>query len=384
MTAIERSSVTAPLLGGLAANQFLRRHWQKRPLLIRQAVPGFRRMVDRAQMLALATHDEVRSRLVSRHQGKWRLRQGPLSAAELSRLPRKDWTLLVQEINHHLPAGWDLLRRFDFIPLARLDDLMVSYAVPGGGVGPHLDSYDVFLLQGEGRRRWQIAAQPDQTMVEGLPLKILKNFCPRQEWILEPGDMLYLPPNIAHCGTALDECFTYSIGFRAPAKCELMRGFLDHLHDQVNAEGLYDDRDLVAPRRSAQLSDSMIGKVQGILRAIRWNRATVESFLGRYLTEPNNHVFFVRPGPSLSRARFAQRLFARGVELDLKTRVLICGKRVFINGDEHPLPPGMSPVLTRLAQDRGLTPRQLRGVEYLDLMYDWYQSGYVKLPRGQP
>ena len=192
-----------PLLGGLSPASFMRRHWQKKPLLVRQAWPGVTPPIDRAALFELAGQPDVESRLLTRFAGDWRLRHGPLPRRALPPLGKPDWTLLVQGLDLHWPAARDMLDRFRFVPEARLDDLMVSYASDGGGVGPHLDSYDVFLLQVHGRRRWRIGPVHDRSLVAGLPVKILGQFVPDQDWILEPGDMLYLPPNWGHDGVAV-------------------------------------------------------------------------------------------------------------------------------------------------------------------------------------
>ncbi|MEO1956687.1 MAG: cupin domain-containing protein, partial [Methylophilaceae bacterium] len=217
----------------------------------------------------------------------------PFDEDDFTSLPEKYWTLLVQSVNHHLPAAAGLLSLFSFIPLARLDDLMISYAPTGGSVGAHLDSYDVFLLQGSGTRRWEISTQTDFTLVENAPLRLLKHFKAEQEWVLAPGDMLYLPPNIAHHGVSEDnDCMTYSIGFRAPGKRELMQGFLEHLQDTVQAGGLYEDADLGLQQHPAEISADMIAKVETILQKIKWDKSTISSFLGRVLTEPKVGVCF--------------------------------------------------------------------------------------------
>src|SRR5678815_2196015 len=205
------------LLGGLTASAFVARHWHKEPLLVRGALPGFTGVATRDDLFALAARDDVASRLVRRIGSGYSLEHGPFSRTQLARLPRRDFTLLVQGLNLHSDAADALLRRFAVIPYARLDDVMVSYAAPGGGVGPHVDSYDVFLLQGFGRRRWRWGAQKDHEMRPGVPVKILRRFRPTADAVLAPGDMLYVPPGHAHDGVAVDECTTWSIGFRAPS-----------------------------------------------------------------------------------------------------------------------------------------------------------------------
>src|SRR4051812_23589815 len=198
-----------PLLGDITPAQFLAEYWHKKPLLIRQAIPGFKPLLKFEALAALAAKDHVESRLITHFDGSWDMQNGPLST--FPSREQKQWTMLVQGANLYDAGADALLRQFRFIPDARLDDLMISYATDGGGVGPHFDSYDVFLLQAHGRRRWRIGAQKDLSLAEGMPLKILRDFRPEQEFVLEPGDMLYLPPHYAHDGAALGECMTCSI-----------------------------------------------------------------------------------------------------------------------------------------------------------------------------
>src|SRR4051812_14940872 len=192
-------TLSTPLLGGLAPRTFMRRHWQKKPLLVRAAMPAAAlAAIGRAEVFGLAAQDEVQSRLIEQRDGRWRLRHGPFARRALPPLSRPHWTLLVQGVDLHLEAAHRLLSAFRFVPDARLDDLMVSYASEGGGVGPHVDSYDVFLLQLQGRRRWRVGPCDDPAFQSGLPLKILERFEPQHDWLLEAGDMLYLPPGWAH------------------------------------------------------------------------------------------------------------------------------------------------------------------------------------------
>ncbi|MES1161443.1 MAG: cupin domain-containing protein, partial [Rhizobacter sp.] len=220
-----------PLLGGLSPQVFMRHHWQKKPLLVRQALPMTSSFVGRAELFALAAREGVESRLVTHRAGRWSLRHGPLPRRALPPLAQREWTLLVQGLDLHLDSARALLERFRFVPDARLDDVMVSYASDGGGVGPHVDSYDVFLLQIHGVRRWRIGRVKRPQLQPGVPLKILGNFVAQDEWRLEPGDMLYLPPGWAHDGVAEGECMTASIGFRAPGGDELARELLQRTLD---------------------------------------------------------------------------------------------------------------------------------------------------------
>ena len=221
-----------PLLAGLSPEQFMRRHWQKKPLLVRQALPGITPPATRTELAALAAGEEAEARLITHFDGEWKLRQGPI--AKLPPFTKAGWTLLVQGLDMHLPAARELLDAFRFVPEARLDDLMISYASDGGGVGPHFDSYDVFLIQVAGRRRWRIGAQQDAVLRDDVPLKVIANFKPEEVFVLEPGDMLYLPPGWAHDGVAEGgDCMTCSVGFRAPSRLDLARDLLPRLLDDA-------------------------------------------------------------------------------------------------------------------------------------------------------
>jgi 50S ribosomal protein L16 3-hydroxylase len=226
------------LLGKLGPAAFLRRHWQKRPLFVRDALPGCGAWLQRDMLFDWATRDHVESRLVMHAGKRWTVEHGPFRPALLRALPPRGWTLLVQGVEQIHPDAAALLQAFSFIPHTRLDDLMVSYAPPGGGVGPHFDSYDVFLLQGAGTRRWRISAQRDMSLVEQAPLRILKRFRHTEEWLCTQGDLLYLPPRSAHEGVAMEACMTLSIGFRAPRQQEVASRFLDYLQDELRLDGM--------------------------------------------------------------------------------------------------------------------------------------------------
>ena len=367
------------LLGGQAASRFLRQHWQKTARLVRGAVPGFNGMFDRASLVALATRDDVESRLVVHERGRYSLAYGPFRRADFKGLPARGWTLLVQGLNLHSDEADALLRRFSFLPFARLDDLMASYAVPGGGVGPHFDSYDVFLLQGFGRRRWRYGRQHDLALVPDLPLKILRTFTPDEDHVLAPGDMLYLPPQYAHDGIALDECTTYSIGFRAASAQELASGFLEFLGDSIDVDGHSADPDLVPATEPARIGRSMQRRTAALLRQLRWDAATVERFLGRSLTEPKPAVVFDRPQPPATRARFAKRIRASGLVLDRRTQLLYDDRRAYINGIEASFPAQGAEALRGLANARRLSARACAALpgDTLALFHDWYRDGFL-------
>jgi 50S ribosomal protein L16 3-hydroxylase len=365
------------VLGGLSAPRFFAEYWQKRPLLVRAALPGFSGLVGRAELESLACDGSVPSRLVIRRRDRWDLRHGAFRPRDFKRLPKQNWTLLVQDLNHVLPSAAALLSRFSFIPYARLDDVMVSFATIGGGVGPHLDSYDVFLLQGTGTRRWQICAHCDTAVDRESPLKILQRFRAEQEWVLHSGDLLYLPPGCAHNGIALTDCFTYSIGFRAPSSQELVVQFLAYLEDQCALPGMYADPDLRLQRHAAAISDAMLKKVSSILANIRWNNADVARFMGQYLTEPKTHVVFSPPKRPHSRAAFHALTRRSALQLDLKTQMLFRARKIFLNGEFFPVSRQAAPALIELANKRRLGAGEATNREAEDLLYDWYLSGYL-------
>jgi len=367
------------LLGGQTASRFLRQHWQKAALLVRSAVPGFNGMFDRSSLVALATRDDVESRLVVNERGRYALTHGPFRRVDFKALPAQGWTLLVQGVNLHSDDADALLRRFSFLPFARLDDLMASYAVPGGGVGPHFDSYDVFLLQGFGRRRWRYGPQHDLSLVPDLPMKILRAFTPEQDQVLAPGDMLYLPPQYAHDGVALEECTTYSIGFRAASAQEFASAFLEFLSDAITVEGRYADADLVPTNEPARIGRRMQRRTTELLKGIRWDADTVARFLGRYLSEPKASVVFDPPQPPWSRAAFAKRIRSKGLVLDRRTQLLYDDQRLYVNGVEAPLPRLGAQSLRALANARRLSARACAVLpgDTLALLHDWYRDGFL-------
>lgn len=367
------------LLGGLTVPQFLSRHWQKKPLVVRNAMPGFTGTLQATEVIRLACRDDVESRLVRGIGRRLSLEHGPFRASRFRALPARNWTLLVQGLNTHNAAAERLLRRFRFIPYARLDDVMVSYAAPGGGVGPHLDSYDVFLLQGEGRRLWRIGRPGKPQLVRNSPLRILRNFEPAEEYLLEAGDLLYLPPGWGHDGVALDECMTYSIGFRAPARQELLSEYLMRTSEHINLSGLYQDPDLRAQRMPAEIPAAMIDKTMRLVASLRHSRRGVRDFLGEYLSEPKPNIVFNRPDAPLTPAHFAQLACAQGLRLDARSIMLHSSDRLFINGECLPMPASMKKSLMQLANERELVPAR-RSKDLCKVLHDWYRAGWIHLP----
>lgn len=362
------------LLGGLTPAQFMRRHWQKKPLLVRQAIPQFQPPVSRADLFSLAAQEGVESRLVQLVKGAWKLRHGPFSRRALPALQQPDWTLLVQGVDLHNDAVHALMQQFRFVPEARLDDLMISYASSGGGVGPHFDSYDVFLLQAHGKRRWRIGRQKDLSLRDDIPLKVLAQFEPEEEFVLEPGDMLYLPPRYAHDGIAEGECMTYSIGFRAPARAELAQELLVRLaEDAGDGEGppsLYRDAGQEAVAQPAAIPAGLTDFAREALSKALAEPLVLERALGEYLTEPKASVWF-EPGDT--------RVMLEGVRLDRKSRMMYDAHHVFINGESYRAAGRDATLMRRLADQRQLTARDLARAsdDALELLSSWCDAGWA-------
>lgn len=337
------------LLGGLTPRGFLRRHWQKRPLFVRAALAQIGNLPDRRALAALAARDDVESRIVEHRRHRWQTTHGPFEKAWLG---KTNATLLVSGANFHDRAADRLLRRFDFIPQARLDDVMVSFATPGGGVGPHVDSYDVFLIQGKGTRKWKIWDLKEKSF----------------EYVARPGDLLYLPPGWKHDGVALEPCCTYSVGFRAPRGAELGAAFLDYLHERGLPDAVYRDPELPAATQSARIPGELLRFAIKALQRIRWSRADIVTFLGEYLTRPKAHVVF---RPTRSRGGL--------LRLDAKTQLLYLGDRFFINGEAFALPKRHRDAMRRLADRRRSAAASLAG--QAKLIGEWRRAGYVHLEK---
>ena len=374
--------VNTPLamLGGQSPAQFMRRHWHKKPLLVREAFPAVQPPVSRAELFQLASMEEVESRLVARADDAWRLRHGPFSRRSLPPLSRPAWTLLVQGLDLHLPAAHDLLRRFRFVPDARLDDVMVSYASDGGGVGPHLDAYDVFLIQVQGRRRWRIGRVRDDRLVQGVPLKILQRFEPEQEWVLEPGDLLYLPPRWGHDGVAVGgDCMTCSVGFRSSSVAEMAGELLARAADVGDLEDgpsrtrvgrRYRDPAQPATAAPGRVPEALQRFAHEAVQAVLAQPGRLEAVLGEWLTEPKPQVWF-QSGGTLEPGQ--------GVSLDARTRMMYDDHHVFLNGECF-LASGRDAQLMRcLADRRALDARQVAalGAQAHGLLEDAVQAGWM-------
>lgn len=283
------ADVPLQLLGGLTARQFLKDYWQRKPLLVRQAIPDFESPISPDELAGLALEEEVESRLVIEHgEHPWELRRGPFEEDTFSQLPERDWTLLVQAVDQFVPEVAELLEHFQFLPSWRIDDVMISFAAPGGGVGPHYDNYDVFLLQGHGKRRWRIGqmCDSDSPLLAHADLRILADFEQTEEWVLEPGDMLYLPPSLAHYGTAEDGCMTYSVGFRAPSAAEVLTHFTDFLAQFLPDEERYSDADIEPSSDPHQIQRDSLDRLKALLTEHMSDERLLLTWFGQFMTEP--------------------------------------------------------------------------------------------------
>jgi 50S ribosomal protein L16 3-hydroxylase len=348
---IEVDAATQPPLG-MAPERFLRHYWQKRPLLIRNAFPGFESPIQPEDLAGLACEEGTLSRIVAhdRERDTWMLRHGPFDEALFPDMPHHDWTLLVQDVDK-----WDsdvaaLLDAFDFLPRWRIDDIMVSFAAPGGSVGAHVDQYDVFLLQALGHRRWQIdaSASPSTEFRNDVELKLLREFHPTHEWLLRPGDMLYLPPGVPHHGVAEDACLTFSVGMRAPSAAELLGDFVDTLAAEADESLRYRDPDLAPAKDPAQIDDDSMRRAIEALNALRMNDPErLGDWFGRFITLYRNAGEVMAAPDSAdeaqSRIQFEWDLqhgarLVRHPYSRMAWRKAARGARLYVNGEGFDLP----------------------------------------------
>ena len=384
------------LLAGLTPAQFMQRHWQKKPLLVRQAIPGFKPFLSRQELFGLAAREEVESRLIVQDGKAWRMKKGPFAPRALPALNRPAWTLLVQGADSHCAQAHALLQQFRFVPDARLDDLMISFATEGGGVGPHFDSYDVFLFQASGSRRWKIGRQKNLDFQENVPLKLLSHFEPEEEFVLEAGDMLYLPPRYAHDGVAeaafgadgkAAACMTYSIGFRAPGRAELASALLQRLADYSSddaepqpgkaASGLYTDPKQAATQTPAAMPEGLLSFAEEAVRKAMQDPLAMACALGEYMTEPKASVWFEAPETAVDPADLAEA--GVGLALDDKTRMMYDANHIFINGESYRAKGADARLMQRLANQRRLSAADLSRASdsALDLLGEWQEDGWV-------
>ncbi|MBL4608433.1 MAG: cupin domain-containing protein [Pseudomonadales bacterium] len=376
-----------PLLGGLTRQQFLDEYWQKKPLLVRQALPVAATLSDPEELAGLSLEDEIESRIIIGADKHWQVQHGPFDEDTYKTLAKNDWTLLVQAINFYLPQFTPLISQFDFLPKWRIDDVMASYAAPGGSVGPHFDNYDVFLIQGFGKRHWKVGQLCDENSVlQSHPdLRLLEEFNTEEEWILEPGDMLYIPPRIAHFGVAVDACITYSLGFTSPSTSQVAEYFCDDVLERDLSSKRYADPMLSALENNGVLTKSALQQFKSMLIEELDKPEVLSHWLARMISEPkyNNYspaendkldddAFFslLKKGEPLLRDEASRFIFTEHEE----TKIL------YINGSEIPHP-GCPALLTVLCGHQALEAECLvpllntpKSISWLNALYC---SGYL-------
>ena len=386
-------SINLPLqlLGGISPAEFMRKYWQKKPCIIRNAISNFKPLLSRQELFALSQNQDVESRLIVSNGDKWSLAHGPMTAKQIPSIKKPNWTLLVQGVDLHDSAVNELKNRFRFAPDARLDDLMISYATDGGGVGPHFDSYDVFLLQAHGTRRWRIGKQKDGTLQANVPLRILSNFKPELSFDLEPGDMLYLPPRYAHDGVAIGECMTYSIGFKVPKQVDLGRELLLRYADAVDEENLpdeelrkpvklkpevlYRDADQEATPNPALIPNALHEFAQQAIAKAMADPDALARHLGEHLSEPKSNVWFDAPEGAVKLSR------KRGVKLALQSQMMFDARHIFLNGESWRAAGKDAKLMQKLANQRILDASDLAKAseDAIGLLQDWLEQGWLEI-----
>lgn len=377
------------LLGGRSTREFLRDYWQKRPLLVRQALPGFRSPLSPEELAGLACEEHVEARLVLERDGAypWQVRHGPFSADDFISLPTSHWSLLVQEVNRLLPEADALMQRFRFIPDWRMDDVMVSFAPVDGSVGPHLDQYDVFLIQAQGRRHWSISGpMSDPELVQGTDLRILADFKPGESWTLEPGDLLYLPPGVPHHGVALEDAQTWSVGFRAPSHRDLVAALAEYLLEGIDPEARFVDPDLAPQAEPAEIAGPALDRVRHILEDVQ-RTADPAAWLGRLVTENRSGLGPEPPDDPYGPREIVHHLTRRrplrrtpGVRFAF-TRSDGVPAWLFVEGQAWQLEAEWSNPILALCGSPEVPPDRIRDARgqpgLLDLLCQLYNEGYI-------
>ena len=379
------------MIHNLDIKDFLKNHWQKKPLLIRSAFPDYSSPISAEELAGLACEDFIESRIISEQKKspKWLLENGPFAESRFTTLPKSHWTLLIQGLNKIFPVFDDLLHEFNFIPSWRVDDLMASYAAPDGSVGPHTDQYDVFLLQATGRRKWMISEEPvnEDNFETNIPLKLIKEFKAESEWVLEAGDMLYLPANVAHYGIGLDDCMTFSIGFRAPSHAELLSAYVDEHITDLTDNLRYCDPELSPDQNNGEISSNVIEKIQNLLLSQFSDTSKVEDWFGRFITEYLNDDENTNEN-TLTTNEFLITLKDTGTlrrPATVRANYLINQDKkiaLYINGVKQTLKPGTD-IIVKLFCNQHLNTYTnlkpyLKEENSVELLCDLYNKGYLE------
>jgi 50S ribosomal protein L16 3-hydroxylase len=378
---------------GLTAEKFLTDYWQRKPLLFPKPLVGFQCDLDASELAGMACDDTVESRLVLEKHGAtpWEARYGPFDEEDFTDLPESHWTLLVQDVDKHLPEMTKLLDCFRFIPDWRLDDVMVSYAADQGSVGPHIDDYDVFLYQAKGRRRWKIHTRPvsEDDYIPGLDLRILPEFEAEQEWLLEPGDMLYLPPNVAHWGIAEGECMTCSVGFRAPTLHEMATAWFEAALEKSMPKRRYRDPTLKPQPAPGEILPSSLDEFKALLKSCLQSGQQSDRWFGRFITEAKEHLQTYPRTKPLTELEFLNRFREKAVvHRHNFTRMAFSRSEqdgydtLFVNGQHYRLPSDTGDFLPVLSHYRvlhfGYLQEWLEQPVYLDLLCQLYNDGHLQ------
>lgn len=339
---------------------FLSQYWQRKPLLIRDGLAAFSTPLPADELAGLAMEEGVESRIIEQCDGRWQQRHGPFAESDFQ--SENPWTLLVQAVDHYIPAVAQLRQLVDFLPQWRVDDVMVSYAVDGGSVGPHYDNYDVFLLQGEGERRWQLGeyCNADTPLLPHDELRILRDFNCTQEYVLGPGDILYVPPGIAHYGTAIGECTTFSLGFRAPRLNDMVSRWVDRLLEQMDSELHYGDSHIEPVTRAGEIRTRDLDRVRAQVQAAL-DEEVDSRWFGELVTEPRYD--YVHDDDDLAEARELLRSGSCFVALSPAARVAwqqeATGVRVFANGESRLFAESVLDSLTTLCESWRMEDKDL-------------------------
>jgi 50S ribosomal protein L16 3-hydroxylase len=389
---------TLSLLGGLTRQQFLGEYWQKKPLLVRQAIPDAAGLSNPDELAGLSLEDEIESRILigaeKSSESQWQLKHGPFDDKNYHSLPEDEWTLLVQAVNFYLPQFTPLISQFDFLPKWRIDDVMASYAAPGGSVGPHFDNYDVFLIQGHGQRHWKIGQHCDEnsTLQEHPDLRLLKDFDTQEEWILEPGDMLYLPPRVAHFGVAIDSCITYSLGFTSPSTSQVAEYFCDDVLERDLSSKRYVDPPLAAQTPSGALNKNAIQQFKHMLIEELDKPEVLSDWLARMISEPKYSDYNPAENDSLSDDNFLSLLDNdEPLYRDEASRFIFTEDEdntisLYINGCQYSHP-DCPELVFYLCNELILKPASLRPLLHNTKIISWlnqlYNSGYLYFSEEQ-
>tara|TARA_A100000164_G_scaffold380351_1_gene427475 strand:+ start:639 stop:1763 length:1125 start_codon:yes stop_codon:yes gene_type:complete len=365
------------ILGNITFEEFFQKFWGKKPLLIQNAIINEKNILNKKEILNLAKKEDVETRVIENKKNKYKLNNGPFRKV----VPlKKNWTILINGANLHNEKVNQFLNKFRFIPDNYLDDLMISYACDRGGVGPHFDSYNVFLFQAFGTKIWQISNQKNLSLLPNQDLKILKEFFPSEEFNLKCGDMLYLPPKIAHNGISNGESITYSIGFKSPEWSEILESFSEFLFEKLNHKEVYSLQELKKTNFPSKIDDDLIKKIKNKINTELKN-ININVFLGEYFSEPKLSVFFSKPQNKLTKIEFKKNIKKLGFKLNKKTKMLYIKNYVFINGETILMPSKSKKLFINLANQRVVLENQSDFFpdNFLQIIYEWYLDGWVEI-----